>query len=522
MMGVKGSTGVIHVDIKRSILIITPVFFIFLFGLSLVQPMEYLYVIPNSTEWNLTTNQGCPISNDKDSLTVGNRGPVLLADMILLEKLAHFNRERIPERVVHARGAGAFGYFQCNNSMSNYTKAAFLQEAGKKTPVLVRFSTTGGGRGSVDTVRDVRGFAVKFYTEEGNYDIVGNSIPVFFLRDTMKFADLNHAAKAAPNNNIPSKNNFWDFISRTPEATNTIVWLFSDRGTPASYRMMEGFGVHTFKWVDKYGNASYVKYHWKPRLGVRNMDRQNATRIAGEDPDYMTRDLWNAIARGEYPEYELKVQVMNISEELNQTFDPLDDTKIWPEDKFPLIPVGIMVLDRNPQNYFTEIEQSAFSPANFVPGIEPSDDKCLMGRIFGYPDAQRYRLGPNYQEIPVNRPLVEVVNNQRDGPMQMQMFNGSINYEPNRLQGSKPAPSNGSSHMNYVEGNCTRESIYKTDDFTQAGQRYRYAGKNEHLVENLIDSLKQADVSVQKLEVENLRKADANLGKSVALGLGLE
>ena len=357
----------------------------------------------------MTTNQGYPISDDNSSLTVGNRGPTLLQDFQFIEKIAHFDRERIPERVVHAKGAGAFGYFQVHKSMAKYTKAKFLQDPNAKTPVFVRFSTVAGSRGSADTVRDVRGFATKFYTQEGNYDLVGNDIPVFFIRDAMKFPDLVHSVKAEPHNNMPSSstghNNFWDFISLTPESTHMLTWVFSDRGTPASYRMIEGFGVNTYKWVSNEGKAALIKYHWKPKLGVKNFDRLEATRIAGEDPDYLTRDLWEAIERGEFVEYEFFVQMMDIAEEQNQTFDPLDPTKTWPEDKFPLMPVGKMVLDRNPENFFTQVEQAAFCPANLVPGIEFSDDKLLQGRTFSYVDTQRYRLGANFHKLPTNRPL---------------------------------------------------------------------------------------------------------------------
>ena len=479
-------------------------------------------------EEKMTTDQGYPISNDDSSLTVGNRGPTLLQDFQFIEKIAHFDRERIPERVVHAKGAGAFGYFQVNESMANYTKAKFLQDPKKQTPVFVRFSTVAGGRGSADTVRDVRGFATKFYTEEGNYDLVGNDIPVFFIRDAMKFPDLVHSIKAEPHNNIPSSstghNNFWDFVSLTPESTHMLTWVFSDRGTPASYRMMEGFGVNTYKWVNHDGKAVYVKYHWKPKLGVKNFDRQNATRIAGEDPDYLTRDLWEAIARGEFVEYELKVQMMKISEELNQTFDPLDPTKTWPEDKFPLMPVGKMVLNRNPDNFFTQVEQAAFCPANLVPGIEFSDDKLLQGRTFSYVDTQRYRLGANFHELTTNKPLANVANNQRDGAMQCQVFKGIVNFGPSGQGGPKAVPQDGTPYKPYIQGDIVREKINKTDDFTQAGERYRSLDKTEqeHLAGNLVADLSHVtDPAIQRRAIENLRQADKNLAASVAKGLGL-
>ncbi len=506
-----------------SIVLMALAILLFLPGPAFAQSME------GSSDATMTTNQGYPITDDDNSLTVGNRGPTLLQDFQFIEKIAHFDRERIPERVVHAKGAGAFGYFQVYEPMADYTKAKFLQDPSKETPVFVRFSTVVGGRGSSDTVRDVRGFAVKFYTEEGNYDLVGNDIPVFFIRDAMKFPDLVHAVKAEPDNNIPSSstahNNFWDFISLTPESTHMLTWLFSDRGTPASYRMVEGFGVNTYKWVNMDGEAVLVKYHWKPTLGVHNFDRQNATRIAGEDPDYLTRDLWEAIERGEFVEYELSVQLMEISEELNQTFDPLDATKTWPEDKFPLMPVGKMVLNRNPENFFTQVEQAAFCPANLVPGIEFSDDKLLQGRTFSYVDTQRYRLGANFNELPTNRPLAPVANNQRDGAMQYEVFNGSVNYGPSSQDGVEPAPEVGTPYEPYIQGNVTREKIYKTDDFTQAGERYRSMSQTEqeHLVDNLVVDLSQVTKpEIQMRVLENLRQADEDLAAAVASGLGLE
>ena len=480
-------------------------------------------------EETMTTDQGYPITNDDSSLTVGNRGPTLLQDFQFIEKIAHFDRERIPERVVHAKGAGAFGSFQVYKPMANYTRAIFLQDPNKQTPVFVRFSTVAGGRGSADTVRDVRGFAVKFYTEEGNYDLVGNDIPVFFIRDAMKFPDMVHSIKAEPHNNIPSSstghNNFWDFMSLTPESTHMLTWVFSDRGTPASYRMMEGFGVNTYKWVNQDGSAVYVKYHWKPKLGVQNFDRQTATRIAGEDPDYLTRDLWEAIAKGEVVEYELNVQMMAISEELNQTFDPLDPTKTWPEDKYPLMPVGKMVLNRNPDNFFTQVEQAAFCPANLVPGIEFSDDKLLQGRTFSYVDTQRYRLGANFHELPTNKPLAPVANNQRDGAMQCQVFKGPVNFGPSSRGGPKTAPQEGTPYNPCIQGNTIREKIYKTADFTQAGERYRSLNKTEqgHMAGNLVADLSHVtDPAIQRRAIENLRQADENLATSVARGLSLD
>ena len=453
----------------------------------------------------LTTNQGVPITDNQNSLTVGERGPVLLQDVQFIEKMAHFDRERIPERVVHAKGAGAHGYFQIYEGMEPYTKAKFLQSSEKQTPVFVRFSTVTGGRGSADTVRDPRGFAVKFYTEEGNYDLVGNNLPVFFIRDAIKFPDMVHAFKGAPDSNMPSAssahNRFWDFISLTPESTHMITWLFSDRGTPKNYRMMEGFGVNTYVWVNAKGKAVYIKYHWKPKLGVQNLDRHEATQLAGVDPDHLTRDLYDTIASGEEVEYELNVQLMDIGDELKQNFDPLDATKTWSEDKLPLMPVGKMVLNRNPVNFFAEVEQAAFCPASIVPGIEFSADKLLQGRTFSYADTQRYRLGANYLQLPINRPLVPVDNNQRDGAMQFETFRGSVNYEPSSLADGMPkeAPE-GSSYIYRVEGEVSRRKISITHDFEQAGERYRSLSKmdQEHLADNLITDLMHIDKPIQQ------------------------
>ena len=477
----------------------------------------------------LTTNQGVPVSDNQNSLTVGQRGPVLLQDVHLIEKLAHFNRERIPERVVHARGAGAHGYFQVYKNMAKYTRAEFLQDPKKQTPVFVRFSTVVGAKGSADTVRDPRGFAVKFYTEDGNYDLVGNNLPVFFIRDAIKFPDMVHAFKPAPDTNIPTASSansrFWDFISLTPESTHMITWLFSDRGTVKSYRTMEGFGVNTYVWVNEEGKTVYVKYHWKPLAGLETIDRDEATRLAGVDPDIATRDLYDTIASSKAVEYELKVQIMEIADEQKLAFDPLDVTKTWPEDLYPLMPVGKMVLNRNPENFFAEVEQAAFCPASIVPGVELSADKLLQGRAFGYADTQRYRLGANYLELPINRPIVPVNNNQRDGAMQYAPYGGgTVNYEPNTLADGEPKEAPVTPGDGYrLEGIKIRQKIALTNDFEQAGQRYRSLSKmdQDHLVDNIVDSLGNANKAIQKRMVENLSKADIELGRSVAEGLKL-
>ena len=478
---------------------------------------------------HLTTDQGMPVTDNQNSLTIGQRGPVLLQDVQFIEKMAHFDRERIPERVVHAKGAGAHGYFQTYKSMKPYTKAKFLQNTKQKTSVFVRFSTVTGGRGSADTVRDPRGFAVKFYTEDGNYDLVGINLPVFFIRDAIKFPDMVHAFKGSPDTNMPSAssahNSFWDFISLTPESTHMITWLFSDRGTPKSYRMQEGFGVNTYVWVNAKGKAVDIKYHWKPKLGVQNLDRHEATHMAGVDPDFLTRDLHDAIARGEEVEFELNVQMMDITDELKQDFDPLDPTKTWPEDKFPLMPVGKMVLNKNPDNFFTEVEQAAFCPANIVPGIEFSADKLLQGRTFSYADTQRHRLGANFLQLGVNRPVVPVNNNQRDGAMQNGQFSGPVNYEPNSLAVGMPkeVAEAGKPRIYELKGEVGRRKINLTNDFAQAGERYHSLSKmdREHLIDNLIADLMHIDKPIQKRMIDNLTKADAALGRFVERGLKL-
>ncbi|OGD45621.1 catalase [Candidatus Bathyarchaeota archaeon RBG_16_48_13] len=477
----------------------------------------------------LTTNQGVPVSDNQSSLTVGDRGPVLLQDVHLIEKLAHFDRERIPERVVHAKGAGAHGYFQVYKSMEKYTCANFLQDPKKKTPVFVRFSTVVGARGSADSARDPRGFAVKFYTEEGNYDLVGNNLPVFFIRDAIKFPDMVHAFKPAPDTGYPTSSSansrFWDFISLHPESTHMITWLFSDRGTVKSYRKMEGFGVNTYKWVNSKGKEVYVKYHWKPKEGIETIDRHESTRLAGEDPDIATRDLRETIASGKTVEYELRVQIMETADELKLDFDPLDATKTWPEDKYPLMPVGKMVLDRNPENFFAETEQAAFSPGSIVPGVDFSTDKLLQGRVFSYADTQRHRLGANYLQLPVNRPKAQVDNNQRDGAMQYAPYGGgTVNYEPNTLAGGMPQEASAIAVSTpNIEGRIIRKKIGLTNNFEQAGKRYCSLNKTDqdHLVGNIADSLGHADKPIQQRMVENLTKADNELGKRVAKELKL-
>src|SRR5688500_10967438 len=381
----------------------------------------------------LTTNHGVRINDNQNSLKAGERGPSLLEDFILREKITHFDHERIPERVVHARGSAAHGYFQVYEPMAQYTKAAFLQDTSRKTPVFVRFSTVAGSRGSTDLARDVRGFAVKFYTDEGNFDLVGNNIPVFFIQDAMKFPDLVHAVKPEPHNEMPqaasAHDTFWDFISLMPESMHMIMWVMSDRAIPRSFRMMEGFGVHTFRFVNDRGRTRLVKFHWKPVLGVHSVAWDEAQKISGKDPDFHRRDLWEAIENGDFPQWEFGVQVVEEKDELAFGFDLLDPTKIVPEELVPVRRIGRLTLDRNPDNFFAETEQVAFNPGNIVPGIDFTDDPLLQGRLVSYVDTQLIRLGgPHFHDIPINKPVCPMRNFQRDGHMRMAVPNGRVAY----------------------------------------------------------------------------------------------
>ncbi len=393
----------------------------------------------------LTTDTGMLLSDTDDSLKAGERGPTLLEDFHFREKITHFDHERIPERVVHARGFGAHGYFELYESMAEYTKAGFLQDPAVKTPVFVRFSTVAGSRGSADTVRDVRGFATKFYTQDGNFDIVGNNIPVFFIQDAIKFPDLIHAIKPEPHNEIPqattAHDTFWDFVVNTPETAHMVMWIMSDRAIPRSFRMMEGFGVNTFRFINAQGKARFVKFHWKPLLGVHSLLRDEAQKLSGKDPDFHRRDLWDAIEQGNYPEYEFGVQMIEEEQEFDFDFDILDATKIWPEELAPVKIIGKLTLNRNVDNFFAETEQVAFCPANLVPGIDFSNDPLLQGRLFSYEDTQLTRLGgPNFREIPINRPVAPVHNHQRDGMHRMTIHTGPVSYSPNSLMHNSPSP----------------------------------------------------------------------------------
>ena len=474
----------------------------------------------------LTTNFGAPVDDDQNTLTAGDPGPSLLQDVHLLEKLAHFDRERIPERVVHAKGAGAYGYFEVTHDVSRYTRAKFLSKVGKRTEVVVRFSTVGGEKGSADAARDPRGFAVKFYTEEGNYDMVGNNTPVFFIRDPLKFPDFIHTQKRNPATNLKDPDMFWDFLSLTPESIHQVTILFSDRGTPRSYRHMNGYSGHTFRWYTDRGEYHWVKIHFKTDQGIQNLTREEATRMSGENPDHATQDLYEAIARGEYPSWTVSVQIMTFEQAADYRFDPFDITKVLPHGDFPLNPVGRMVLDRNPENYFADVEQSAFSPGDLVPGIAPSPDKLLQGRLFSYHDTHRHRLGPNYHLIPVNRAKGVVDNYQRDGAMRTNgNAGGDPNYYPHTFEGPQPRPEVAEPPFE-VSGMAARQPYtHPNDDFVQAGDLYRKVMTDQdrdHLIGNIAAHLVDAQKHLQLRQTALFYKADPEYGRRVAEGLGLD
>ncbi len=474
----------------------------------------------------LTTASGMPVDDDQNTMTAGPKGPALMQDVHVMEKLAHFNRERIPERVVHAKGAGAYGVFECTADMSKYTRAKFLAKAGKKTDVFARFSTVGGEKGSADTARDPRGFAVKFYTEEGNYDMTGNNTPVFFIRDPSKFPDFIHTQKRNPATNMPDPDMFWDFLSLTPESIHQVTILFSDRGTPDGYRHMNGYSSHTFKWYNAKGEVYWVQYHFKTEQGIRNLTRQQAGKLAGEDPDYATRDLREAIAKGDYPSWRVCVQIMPAKDAKTYRWNINDITKVWPHADYPLVEIGRMTLNRNPDNYFAEVEQAAFSPGNFVPGIAASADKMLQARVVSYHDAHLYRLGTNYQLLSVNAPKACSAHNyQRDGYMRCDdNGKGGPNYWPNSMGGPAPDPSVAEPPIE-LEGVAARHPQELTDDdFFQAGELYRRVMTNtdrEHLVGNIVAHLGGTQKRIQLRQCAIFYKADADYGTQVAKGLGL-
>ncbi|XP_068912114.1 catalase-like isoform X2 [Tenebrio molitor] len=465
-----------------------------------------------------TTNSGNPIGYNDASLTVGKKGPILLQDWVLIDKLSHFSRERIPERVVHAKGAGAFGYFEVTHDITQYTAAKVFSKLGKKTPVAVRFSQVAGEMGSADTVRDVRGFAWKFYTEDGIWDLVGNNTPIFFIRDAILFPSFIHILKRNPVTHLRDWDMFWDMMSLRPETTHQLLIFFSDRGIPDSYRHMHGYGSNTFALVNEYGSFYYCKFHYKSDQGIGTMDPDKATKTAGEDPDYLTRDLYNAIASGDYPSWTFSIQIMTPEQAASSPYDPFDVTKVWLHAEYPLIPVGKIVLNRNPKNYFAEVEQLAFDPAHLIPGIEPSPDRMLQGRLFNYGDAHRYRLGVNSLQLPVNRPF-KLHNFDRDGFATINSQGGAPNYHPNSFGGAESdTRAKGLAPVLPVEGKASRYDNGDEDNFTQARSLYKdvlTSDQRGRLVDNIAMSLKQASEFLQERAIKNFSKVDVEFGKSI-------
>ncbi|HEY8848035.1 MAG TPA: catalase [Thermoanaerobaculia bacterium] len=473
----------------------------------------------------MTTDAGRPVGDNQNSLTVGPRGPVVFEDFLLFEKMAHFNRERIPERVVHAKGSGAHGYFVCTNpNMARYTTAKLFSAAGKRTPTFIRMSTVGGEKGSADTERDPRGFALKFYTEEGNWDMVGNNTPVFFIRDPLKFGDFIHTQKRDPETNLKSPTMMWDFFSLSPESLHQVTILFSDRGTPHGFRHMDGFSSHTFSLTNSKNELFFVKWHFKTKQGIQNFTREQAEEMKGKDPDFAQRDLFEAISRGDFPKWRVSIQIMPEKEAESYRINPFDLTKVWPHGDYPLTEVGELVLDRNPENYFAEVEQAAFEPRNVVPGLGYSPDKMLQARLISYPDAHRYRLGVNYDSLPVNQPQCPVHTYNRDGAMRFDGNSGSApNYEPNSFQGPTQDPAY-RERPRMVAGSVDRHNHrIDSDYYTQPGNLFRLMPRDarERLIGNIVTSMKSIPQRIQKLQIQHFFKADPAYGTGVAKGLGL-
>lgn len=483
----------------------------------------------------LTTRQGHPVRDNQNIRTVGNRGPATLENYHFIEKISHFDREEVPERVVHARGSGAFGYFETygkvgDEPVEKYTRAKVFSGAGKQTPLMVRFSTVAGAKDSPETARDPRGFAVKMYTEDGNWDLVGNNLKIFFIRDAMKFPDMIHAFKADPASNVPNPQRMFDFVSRTPEATHMITFLFSPWGIPATYRHMQGSGVNTYKWVNEKGEAVLVKYHWEPKQGIRNLTQEEANSIQATNVGHATQDLYESIERGEYPEWELFVQIMEDDYHPELDFDPLDDTKLWPEDKFPWLPVGRMVLNRNPEDFHAEIEQAAFGTGVLVDGMDFSDDKMLQGRTFSYSDTQRYRVGSNYLKLPVNAPKVPVRTNQQRGQMDTRDpkesgENPHINYEPSMIGGYRDAGDKAyPPHQPSYNAALMSEPIDRPNNYGQAGETYRSFEdwERDELINNLSDALAICDERIQEAMIHHFTQADEDYGRRVKEGIEMK
>ena len=498
-----------------------------------VGPLDRVRV--DSSGQRLTTNQGVPVSDNQNSLKAGLRGPALLEDFILREKITHFDHERIPERVVHARGSGAHGYFECYAPLTKYTRASLFAEKGKRTPVFVRFSTVAGERGSADTVRDVRGFAVKFYTDEGNWDLVGNNIPVFFIQDAMKFPDVIHAVKPEPHFAMPQASSahdtFWDFVSLMPESIHMQLWVMSDRAIPRSYRMMQGFGVHTFRLVNDAGESVFVKFHWTPVAGTHSLDWDEAVKIAGADADFHRRDLWEAIEAGAYPEYEMGVQIFSEEQAEKFSFDVLDATKIVPEELVPIMPIGRMVLNRNPDNFFAETEQVAFCTAHIVPGLDFTNDPLLAGRIHSYVDTQISRLGgPNFHEIPINAPVAQVHNNQRDGMHRQAIPRGRVAYEPNSLGGGCPFQAGMQGFVSFPQRLRDEDKVRGkpekfADHYTQATLFWesQSAVEKAHIIRAFRFELSRVQTAaIRERVVSMLANVATALAEAVAEGLGID
>jgi catalase len=477
-----------------------------------------------------TTDAGSPAGSDEYSLTVGAGGPVLLQDAYLNEKLAHFVRERIPDRVYHVKGGGAFGYFEVTADVKEWTKAAFLNKIGKRTPLFLRFSIVAADEGAPDTDRDVRGVAIKFYTEEGNYDIVGNNTPVFFIRDPMKFPDFIHSQLRLPDTGIRSNNMQWDFWTLSPESAHQVIYLMGDRGTPRTWRNMNAYASSTYMWENAAGKKFWVKYHFKSELGVENFTDAEARAMRTEDLDYHRRDLWEAIARKDYPAWRLEMQIMPFGDAADYRFNPFDITKVWPHTDYPMIPIGRMVLDRNPDNFFAQVTQVAFEVSNFVPGIGPSPDRMVLGRLFAYGDSARYRNGPNYLELPINKPVNEVHNYNKDGPMRYLHSGNQPVYAPNSYGGPRADAQRYPSPSWFVEAAEIMRTAYLAheddNDFIQPGALYRQVMSQvdrDHLVENIVWHLSQGvERSIQQRAVSDyLKHVDQDLAARVAHHLGV-
>ncbi|MEO6818018.1 MAG: catalase [Edaphobacter sp.] len=474
----------------------------------------------------LTTDVGRPVGDNQNSLTMGPRGPIVFDDYLLFEKMAHFNRERIPERVVHAKGSGAYGTFTCTNpDMKKYTTAKVFDTVGKKTPTLLRCSTVGGEKGSADTERDPRGFALKFYTEEGNWDLVGNNTPVFFIRDPLKFSDFIHTQKRDPETNLKSPTMMWDFWSLSPESLHQVTILFSDRGTPKGFRHMNGYGSHTFSLINANNELFYVKYHFKTKQGIDNFDAEEANHMKSVDMDYSQGDLFHSIEKGDFPKWTVQIQIMPEVEAATYHINPFDLTKVWPHSDYPVIEIGELELNRNPKNYFAEIEQSAFEPRNVVPGMGFSPDRMLQGRLISYPDAHRYRLGVNYESLPVNLPQCPYATYHRDGTMVYGDNGGnSPNYEPNSFGGPKEDPKYKERPTTYANATVARYDHRELDGdyYTQPGNLFRLLKPDaqQRLVSNIAGSLGQVEKRIQDLQINHFYKCDPKYGEGIAKAIG--